>query len=517
MPQRSVHVIGFVISALLSISFSGWADTPDLGPCARALGATFFELEDQPVLALTLSQENRERLADDLAARMAKEPRIIEIRYELTGPDFDSFVEARKKNVPAREAFASIPVFAAIQAAGFVVADESYDDLEEPFLIATPPLGAVLRPDNGDLEIGHIRLNRTVKNRVFFEKLLVDFLKLMKLKPDIQLRILDSDPKNPQALAELIPKALKSRVEISALPADSGLWSWPRDPSVVLVDGKVLISRTKTMAHSLEDEEFDVPAEIRAGYFATVENYAGSQGKTSRLRFEGGNVIAGSRHVFVGATVVDEAMVDHQWTEAQAITEIGQEFGLPAIVIGDVQKFDCRQPQQHIDLAMAVARDRKSGQEVILLESNQLARDLAGKGEVMDVMATNQLSIDDIERRLNQAEFQLRRQGYKVIRMPGLTYDGFLRDLEDRPILSIFNYTNVLLTGDVALVPTYGIHKLDEAAHQIYRELGYRVVPMHSARETFKYSGGPRCATETGPAGVAHLSRFERLLHNWFQ
>lgn len=83
--------------------------------------------------------------------------------------------------------------------------------------------------------------------------------------------------------------------------------------------------------------------------------------------------------------------------------------------------------------------------------------------------------------------------------MPGIrTGDEFIENvnLNEAP-LQYYNYTNLVASGDMVLVPSYGIKAMDESAEQVFRDLGYDIIQMKSAANTMCRNGGPKCASET--------------------
>ena len=88
----------------------------------------------------------------------------------------------------------------------------------------------------------------------------------------------------------------------------------------------------------------------------------------------------------------------------------------------------------------------------------------------------------------------IEEQGYKVLRVPGKNNQ---RDDAHRRLYPAFNYVNVILSGQWALVPYFGIPALDESAYALYRQLGYDVTPMPSASYSLRLGGGIRCMSTT--------------------
>jgi hypothetical protein len=350
----------------------------------------------------------------------------------------------------------------------------------------------VLPLDNGDGPLRGVRLNFASHGdaRHTFPLVLSDWLQVMRRVGSVRLKILVNETDRAELdtlLADVLP-ALRARIDPVAIPGDNIVRPWPRDPSLLLLGGRrLLLPRMRMMGH---DEEEDDP-KLRADYFAVVEKYARAAGlrvERSPFRFEGGNILAGRRHIFVGASIVENAMSDFNITEEDATLALSREFGKPVLSIGTIGHIPgaAEQPRQHIDLAMAIVRDRRSGREVVVLESTRLARRLLGPSWRPASEFFDHAAQDRDEAQLDAAERFLRRQGYAVIRVPGLQPDWG----------KAINYTNVMLASGHAMVPHLGVAELDRYAADVYRQLGYTVIPMRSAQLTLEHNGGPRCGAE---------------------
>jgi len=359
-----------------------------------------------------------------------------------------------------------------------------------------PPRPHVLPLDNGDEPLRFVRLNFPSSQNLegMFREVLTDWVHALTKIGSMRLKILvnEGDQARLAALMQDLPPGLRARIEPVPIAGDNHVRPWPRDPSVLLAGGrKLLLPRARMLGH--EEEEHEHPQRI-ADYFGVVEKYAHAAGlplERSAFRFEGGNILVGRRHVFVGSDIVQNAMADYDITEEEAVAALSREFGRPVLSIGrrDAQhpRSELRQPRQHIDLAMAVVRDRRSGREVVLLESPKLARDLLGD-RLGSVEPEGALWRDDenSEADFDAARRALRGEGYEVIDVPGLT-TGWASSL---------NYTNAVLASGHAMIPQLDIPELDVYAANVYRRLGYEVIPMRSARRSLELNGGPRCLGE---------------------
>jgi len=128
------------------------------------------------------------------------------------------------------------------------------------------------------------------------------------------------------------------RVRLLDLPADSAFTIWPQDPFVVLAhkDGRRIL---------LESAAFE-----RADDRLLAQRLAEGlrcERRTSRWVLEGGNIVVGARHAFVGANTVRHNAVRSNVPEEQVVGGFQEEFGRPVLVLGPVP-----QPIGHIDMAV---------------------------------------------------------------------------------------------------------------------------------------------------------------------
>jgi hypothetical protein len=260
---------------------------------------------------------------------------------------------------------------------------------------------------------------------------------------------------------------------------------------------------------------------------ASQQNYGY---RRSPFQFEGGNVIVGSTHAFVGTDTITANMQRYKISRIEALNALSQEFHLPVVEIGTpligkkTDKAILDQPIFHIDMMMAVVQDKNTGRDVILLESPKaalrtLARRLPAKSNLFsrDAGLFQRRSLNELEalepdfidtlkalstKELNHHQAQLdaiaedlREQGFEVIRVPGLTahHTG---DREDYGVRH-FTWTNSILSQDYVMIPGLGVGVLDDMMVKIYNGLGYRVHQMVSSQQTLLLLGGIRCVSGT--------------------
>lgn len=198
----------------------------------------------------------------------------------------------------------------------------------------------------------------------------------------------------------------------------------------------------------------------------------------SDLPFEGGNVVVGDFHVFMGSDIIEYMMDETGAPRSEIVAAYGRQFGKPVIEVGaPTVGGEVLQPAFHLDLFFTVARDwtRPGVHNVILLQEA-----LGGAG--------------DYSERLEAIAEQMRRLGFEVRRIVGQHSGAAVR----------ITYNNVVLSGQTALVPAYFGHD-NEEAFEVFRRLGYQVLPMKSSDETMRWNGAIRCATETHRAGCSLL------------
>lgn len=223
----------------------------------------------------------------------------------------------------------------------------------------------------------------------------------------------------------------------------------------------------------------------------------------SPFQFEGGNVIVGDKHVFVGYEVIRDSAELLRISNEEVLRGLEKEFGKPIIPIGvRNQNNEIKQVDYHLDLTMAVVRNRNTGKEEILIGSSEKAYELLmkdGKGDPsLRVGLKNTLwnpLIKDRENRMKVVAKELEDMGYKVSFLPNLFNDRLIsRTNILSKLIKPYNYTNVLLGHGEVLLSSFGIKKLDDYAFNKYRELGYEPVDLIHGNVGLMYYSGVRCS-----------------------
>lgn len=384
-----------------------------------------------------------------------------------------------------------------------------------------------LAKENGDAKLQAIRIHiANIGSNVakVNDLLLKDYQNVLEQLPGVELWI-----STPITLTERVklsvsrlPKQLRSRIKVY----DTGLmtvWSWAQDGSkpVTAKHPEVMIPR-------------DLPRPVYLEPLFDLQNKSQINIRRSLFSFEGGNIIVGDRNIFTGPNTIDSLMWDFHISKQEAVSALEAEFGKPIIEIGSrspsnhIEKIDF-----HIDLAMAIARNRNNGQETILLESPKRAIEvLLGDRKVSDLRAkypepneffknlileaqhpnrkltpqekdllkffVESKDASQLKLREDQAQelaAKLKSKGYDVILIPGIgKLNGSRKGGEE---LQIFNWTNSIFSGEHAIIPDLGITSLDHEVHQQVAGLGYKIIPVKTPRYSLCLHGGIRCLSET--------------------
>lgn len=344
---------------------------------------------------------------------------------------------------------------------------------------------------------------------------------------------------NDRGSLAVVRNAQPGRVEFLDLPAEASFTIWPQDPFLVLAgrDGRRML---------LASREFDRADDRLVG--ERLAPHLGWTLRQSRLAFEGGNLVAGARHVFIGANTVRYNAVKTETPDADVAAAFQKELGRPVIVLGPVP-----QPVSHIDMAVTVlddhrlavadprwgatiARDeqRDRPETVTAFEraceqhyfGDPRIRELADKDgkpirppEVVGKTAAAADESEAIADPLDKLAENLRPLGYEILRLPFLfrarrpppekpgekpaaakgpsTRDRAEEEGFSYPCLT---YNNVLTetVGEKRIVylPQYGWKAMDAAARKAWQEAGYEVVGVEGLATSAMYGGSLRCCTK---------------------
>jgi len=327
------------------------------------------------------------------------------------------------------------------------------------------------------------------------------------------------------------------RVEFVDLPPEAEFTIWPQDPFVVLrgaKGGPVLLA----------SRDFDrVDDRLIA---QSLAKHLGWPLRTSELSFEGGNIVVGQRHVFIGADTIYANAARLAIDPREVGRQFEAEFGRPVLVVGP-----CPQPIAHIDMMLTPVDERRvmladSGWGAKLAERQmrdepdavahlerscqeqffgntaiRQLRDLAGKTlrppKVIGETAAAARSSRAVAAHLDRLAGRLAKWGYGVSRVPCLVYQDEsppgpavktplaktgeqAEPPRPEPPYPCLTYNNVLLEATpearVVYLPQYGWPAMDRAAADAWNNLGCRVVPVTRLTTSAMYGGSLRCCVK---------------------
>lgn len=397
----------------------------------------------------------------------------------------------------------------------------------------------VLATENGREPLRAIRLN--YDGSTVSKKSLRDVARFLTHLPQAQLVIVANAATVSDLRAYIselerdLSVTLLPRLRIFENAGDPRIWAQDASKPLVGIDGGGLFS-TLTTYPGFGMTLMNVRNTRLLGGNATTRPFA--QVLESPIRFEGGNVVVGDRHVLIGPDVIYESRYSFpSLSDDDIIAKISAEFGKPVLVIG-IRATD--QPGQlltqldfHIDITLALAIDQRTGIEVALLNSPEVLiksifkindvselRDVIGGPESnpsrvfafidqkISAGLRGPLSVAErdlintsarwgYQRLANYIEYHeqvaqtLLANGYQVRRIPGYNY----RFPGSMHTVTGITYTNAIFSNGFVLTGLFGI-EADQLAYSIYRSLGYTVVPAESTVESFCMSGGIRCLSE---------------------
>ncbi|MEX0886496.1 MAG: hypothetical protein WD009_08670 [Phycisphaeraceae bacterium] len=337
---------------------------------------------------------------------------------------------------------------------------------------------------------------------------------------------------NDRAAFTITSNPHPDRLHFVDLPADHDFTIWTQDPFVVLREpgGSMRLA---------------VPADFeRADDHATTDRlsaHLGAPVERSDLYFEGGNIVADDRHVFIGADTIARNMLEHEADAETIVRRFAALFGRTVLVVGPSP-----QPVGHIDMILTplgegrlmladpgagaqLAEDALAAQPQAVADFEQRCermffgdpsiRELIGPGgqpiRPPDVTGATPGAVADsrsIAETYDRLAEQLAKRGYEVHRVPFLhTAPQIARD-EEPPVEAaaalaapgpgypVLTYNNVLLertdqAGTVYL-PVYGFDVLDRAAAQAWAEAGFEVRAVPGLTTSAMYGGALRCCVK---------------------
>ena len=248
---------------------------------------------------------------------------------------------------------------------------------------------------------------------------------------------------------------IESLDRFHAVVVDHPLTTWSRDRMAALIGpggGSVLAPPRVVAATGGRAGDWDAP-------FAIAREVYHAAPRISEIVFEGGDLVASSRHVFADANLIGRNLGRGDATRAHLEAALAHSFAQDIVWLGDAQG---EVPEHHIMMYMVPLDDTAA-----LVGDVRQGLALAGGAVASDA---------DLE--LHAARFDhvaalLTAKGFRVTRVPVVVLPG---------AGSYVTYTNALFdrdaAGPVVYLPTYQLPALDAEATRIYQSLGYRVVPI---------------------------------------
>ena len=176
------------------------------------------------------------------------------------------------------------------------------------------------------------------------------------------------------------------------------------------------------------------------------------------LVFEGGDLAASRRFLFADANLIGRNLGRGDASRAHLQAALASQFAQDIVWLGDAPG---EVPEHHIMMYMVPLDDHRA-----------LVGDVRA-GQALAPDAPADPDRDGLAARFDRVATLLAARGFAVTRIPVVVLPG---------AGSYITYTNALFdrdaAGPVVYLPTYRVPALDAAATALYRDLGYRVVPI---------------------------------------
>ncbi len=383
-----------------------------------------------------------------------------------------------------------------------------------------PPAARLLADSHGKIELAVVSVNSARSSSLRNADLTSTIVN--RLPASARILILASDREAFSVASNPWP----DRVRFVEMPADYRLTIWPQDPFVVLRDDRGPRLLPSPGFARADDREM---ARVLADHLELPLDHAS-------LTFEGGNLVADETHVFIGANTVRYNALEKNLDETEVVRRFQQELGKPVIVVGPAP-----QPIGHVDMmltplggqrllladpgwgARLAQEDLEQDPAAVLAFERRSENNFFGLPDVTELTAldgsairapqiegSSQLAITDsraIAGALDQLAASLQQLGFDVMRVPylqrNLEWPETMADGETIPAdpgYPQITYNNVLLESvdgqQTVYLPTYGWERLDNAAIETWRQLGYRVVAVPGFTTTAMYGGALRCSVK---------------------
>lgn len=232
----------------------------------------------------------------------------------------------------------------------------------------------------------------------------------------------------------------------------------------------------------------------------------------SLFLFEGGDILVGNRHVFVGWDTILKNKQLYRVSEQEILRALSSEFGKDVVYLNLLEGIPTEgydffmNTFPHLDLHVMVVADRSTGEDVILMSSPQRAID-ALRGHANDPVSRElsrairaSSAANTIWEMVNRRyQTQLEQLNYSVRTLPGLSFphmDRVAAREAGSPHSTVYsvNYVNAHAGGDLLIAPASESPILNEIVNAEFTRLGYRTAWQLSARESVsENNGGSRC------------------------
>lgn len=197
--------------------------------------------------------------------------------------------------------------------------------------------------------------------------------------------------------------------------------------------------------------------------------------RRSDLFFDGGDLLADRDNVFVVAHALRKNLQRTVESRDELIAMLNRMTGKRVILLDE-------SPEHHAGMFMMAA-----GERTMVVGDPSLAHEIWPR--VMTELPGGPDFSDATQRRFDAVASQCRREGYRVVRIPtvpstdGKTYLTYVNVITDHRTAS----------AHIVYLPVYrGAEPLNEAAAQVWRDLGYEVRPI-DCTSTYRFFGNLHC------------------------
>lgn len=278
---------------------------------------------------------------------------------------------------------------------------------------------------------------------------------------------------------------------------------WIRDCFLPVYDNKTLKLLIQNCSNFSRDVQKIIAENLKSCPSIKIE-------EENSLYIDGGNIISGDKKAIIGNLTIEDMIqklkIETGNREELIKNLIESKIDKKLIIVGkdnpDTQVLE-KQPISHIDLMVTLIDDNtailasnylavntllKLSKEEMALQSKEF-EDACGVHNMDDYdqpllnfyIDTYYESVTDMdynyEHNLNSIEKELNNAGIKTIRVPFLPPIG--------NVYPIVTYNNSLIEGGKSqkkvFLPVYNIKSLDEIAKNVYKQLGFEVIPIEVA------------------------------------